>query len=790
MNVIGGLIPLFFILFILFSPISIKAQENNQNLKAGSLAEEVNKIYRLRKVEIKGLKYVNPQLIYPLITIGKGAIVTRDNVAQIIRDLYKLGYFQDIEAYTRYTENGIDLIFVFKELPVVQKIEFEGNEEISDEDLLQVLGIMTKERTESGMMLPFSTIGPELADKLASIRRGLGRVFSPDEINKMIQAIKKKYEKEGFYNVKVSYYFKGSTLVFKIDEGQRAYIAKIDIVGNKQLEDDEIKDVMETKERSIWKLRFHPRLQKDVLLEDIERIRDLYIKKGFFEVQIDKPEIKLKNGEEYYITIKIHEGPRYRLSGIEFKNNNYYTDEELIKKFKDDIKIGDYYNGEIIERIKKEVTNKYTDLGFIFAMVFDEKVLDKKAKKVKVVYDIQPGKVFYVDKIDISGNYESRDYVIRRELRFAPGDLFKRQSIYRSQSRLYALGFYDAIGFDPHVKEQEGKIDVDVKVKERFTGQISVGAGYSQLTGFSAFLSLRKGNFLGTGDTAGISITIGSDYRNNSISYLHRWAFYKPVDLGFNLYDRYVDYTTFVSEKQGFSPTLSWELSEYWRIGTGITIERGKYKDITEDAPYRIKAQAGSYSLVATYLNLSRSDIDNPILPTRGSNFSITFKVGYGTRGFYKAAVSYSKIFPDEIFYTDWILSLKGRYGIVEKMKDKIPLDEYFFVGGDFTIRGFDYGMAGPYDSNKDPIGSKQQIIFNAQLSHPIAEKFLWGYIFTDMGKGYDNGNPFDNWFYSVGGGIKIVTPMAPIDIYYGKVLNAPAGVSDSRIGFVLGTFF
>ncbi|WP_343122644.1 POTRA domain-containing protein, partial [Hydrogenivirga sp. 128-5-R1-1] len=361
MNVIGGLIPLFFILFILFSPISIKAQENNQNLKAGSLAEEVNKIYRLRKVEIKGLKYVNPQLIYPLITIGKGAIVTRDNVAQIIRDLYKLGYFQDIEAYTRYTENGIDLIFVFKELPVVQKIEFEGNEEISDEDLLQVLGIMTKERTESGMMLPFSTIGPELADKLASIRRGLGRVFSPDEINKMIQAIKKKYEKEGFYNVKVSYYFKGSTLVFKIDEGQRAYIAKIDIVGNKQLEDDEIKDVMETKERSIWKLRFHPRLQKDVLLEDIERIRDLYIKKGFFEVQIDKPEIKLKNGEEYYITIKIHEGPRYRLSGIEFKNNNYYTDEELIKKFKDDIKIGDYYNGEIIERIKKEVTNKYTD---------------------------------------------------------------------------------------------------------------------------------------------------------------------------------------------------------------------------------------------------------------------------------------------------------------------------------------------------------------------------------------------------------------------------------------------
>ncbi|MDQ7055695.1 MAG: BamA/TamA family outer membrane protein [Persephonella sp.] len=203
-----------------------------------------------------------------------------------------------------------------------------------------------------------------------------------------------------------------------------------------------------------------------------------------------------------------------------------------------------------------------------------------------------------------------------------------------------------------------------------------------------------------------------------------------------------------------------------------------------------MKDQAGSYSLVSTFLNFTRSDVDNPILPTRGSNFSITFKVGYGTRGFYKTNFSYSKFIPDRLFYTDWVLSFKGRYGIVEKMNNKIPLDEYFFVGGDFSIRGFDYGMAGPYDKNLDPIGSKQQIVFNFQASHPIAERFLWGYIFTDMGKGYNSGSPFKDMFYSVGVGLKIVTPMAPIDIYYGKVLNPPSGVGGSRIGFVLGTFF
>ncbi|NPA58581.1 MAG: outer membrane protein assembly factor BamA, partial [Aquificae bacterium] len=501
------------------------------------------------------------------------------------------------------------------------------------------------------------------------------------------------------------------------------------------------------------------------------------------------PKIELKNGEEYYITIEIKEGPRYRLSGLEFKNNNYYTREELLSRFKDDLKIGDYYNGEVIEKLKNEILDKYTDLGFIFAMVYVEKILDRQNKKVKVIYDIQPGEVFYVDKINISGNYESRDYVIRRELRFAPGDLFRRQDLYRSQTRLYNLGFYNGIGFDPHVKD-EGVLDVDVKVQERFTGQISVGAGYSQLTGLSFFLSLRKGNFLGTGDTASISLTLGTTYRNNQLSYIHRWAFYKPVDLGLSIYDRYVDYTTFVSQKQGFSPSLTWELSEYWRIGTGFALDRVKYSDITEDAPQRIKDQEGTYSMFATYLNLTRSTIDNPILPTKGSNFSITFKVGFGSRGFYKTHFSYSKFFPDKLFYTDWVLSFRVRYGVVEKRKEKIPLDEYFFVGGDFTIRGFDYGMAGPYDANYDPIGAKQEIIYNLQLAHPIAERFLWGYVFTDLGKGYNYGSPFKDLYQSVGIGLKIVTPMAPIDIYYGKVLNPPPGVGSSRIGFVLGTFF
>ncbi|EEP60033.1 BamA/OMP85 family outer membrane protein, partial [Sulfurihydrogenibium yellowstonense] len=370
-----------------------------------------------------------------------------------------------------------------------------------------------------------------------------------------------------------------------------------------------------------------------------------------------------------------------------------------------------------------------------------------------------------------------------------PEDVFKKDKLLRSQARLYRLGYYNMIGFDPQVKSDD-EMDLETKVNERFTGQMSIGAGYSQQTNLSFFASIRKGNFLGTGDTLGLSLTVGSKYRNNSLNYLHRWAFYKPLDLGLNLYDSYVNYTTFISTKKGFSPTLSYEFKEFWRTGVGLTLEKGEYKDILDTASTYIKKQAGKYDLYSTYWFINRNSIDNPILPTRGSDITLTLSAGTGTRDFYKAVFSASKIIPDKIFYTDFIFSVKGTFGFVEKISKTIPLDQLFFVGGDFTIRGFDWGRAGPLDENKDPAGAKREIILNYQLAHPIVERFLWGYVFLDQGKGYDKGNPFSNMYYSTGVGLKIITPFAPIELYYGKVLNPPSGVSSSRFGFILGTFF
>jgi len=633
------------------------------------------------------------------------------------------------------------------------------------------------------------TLGPELAEKLASIKRGLGRVFSIDEIERMKLIIKKLYEKEGFYNVKVSYYFRGNTLVFNIKEGTPAYVAKIIIEGNKQVDTDEILDVMETKERSPWKLRFRPPLEKDVLLDDIERIRELYRDKGFFDVQISKPKIELKEGEKYYITIKIKEGKRYKLVGLDIKGNDLFTKKELFEDLKEKPKVGDYYNGKAIKELKKNILKKYTDLGFVFAQVYIQKMLDRTKKTVRVRYVINKDKRYFVDLINISGNYESKDSTIRRELKFSPGDLFVRDKIKKSQSTIYRLGFYNSIAFNPVFKGAE-LMDIDVKVSERFTGQLSLGVGYSQFTGFSVFGSVKKGNFRGTGDTISASISIGTRYKNNQISYLHRWAFYKPVDLGFSVYQRSADYYSFTSERIGANVSLTYRFNDIWSTGLTLGYDHVKYSDIEDYAPTRIKEQEGSYSLPSIAWYINRYTVDNRLLPTEGMDTTLTLKTGFGSRGFYKYYISHAMFFKDKIFHTDWVFSFKARYGEITPKNDLVPLDELFFVGGDFTIRGFDYGMAGPYDQNLDPLGAKKEIIFNYQLNHPITENMLWGYVFLDQGKGFDSGNPFSDLYYSVGVGIKIVTPMAPIDIYYGKVQNPPPGVGSSRLGFIIGTFF
>ncbi|RME08426.1 MAG: outer membrane protein assembly factor BamA, partial [Aquificota bacterium] len=399
---------------------------------------------------------------------------------------------------------------------------------------------------------------------------------------------------------------------------------------------------------------------------------------------------------------------------------------------------------------------------------------------------------------EVQGNYESRDYVIRRELRFQEGELANQREIDRSRTRVFNLGYYQDVSIDPFPTEGKNW-DFVAKVRERFTGQFSIGLGYNQVTGVSGFISLRKGNFRGTGDIAGISISYGSKYKDNSLSYTKKWFLNQPIDLTGSVYDRRIEYTTYTVDRTGIDLIFSREFAEFWKASAGVSLQRVRYTNISPDASPLIKEEAGTRQSRKLLFGLTRDTRDNYLFPSAGAltelGYSVAVPVLGGNERFNKITLSHQQFFKDRWLDTGLILSFKGSLGLVEPYSGKrVPLDERFFVGGDFTVRGYKYGYAGPLDPNtKDPIGAKRQLILSAEANYPLYKNILYGAVFYDTGLGFNDWSELktQNLKGGFGIGIRFITPFAPIKLDWAvKTKKVPGDTSRSRIHFVLGVFF
>ncbi len=759
----------------------------------------------IEKIIIKGNKYVSEELIRGLLSIKEGSPFSLEKIREDIRKLFRTGLFKKIEVY-REDEDGdgkYELLFVVEDLPVIYKIEFVGNEEISTDELKESLGIETElGEVEVEETVESLTASPAIEERLAVMKQlKLGRVLTLREIEELRKKIEEYYKKEGFVGTEVKYRIvpkKGaSKLVFEIKEGEKRYVVDIEVEGNKTFSDRKVRSVMELKPRSLLLFRWKPPFSEELLEEDLERIREFYRSEGFLEVSVSA-EVK-KKGARNDVVIKVKEGPRYRLGEVRIEGNTLYAYSELVGDIlKKNERKGGYFRREVIEKIKQNIRDKYSEIGFLNVYVEEEEKVDPEKKVVSVVLKVHEGKPVYVNRIEIKGNYETRDYVIRREMRVQENELAIKKNIERSQVRIRNLGYYESVVIQPFPR-RDAKWDLLVRVRERFTGQFSVGLSYNEITGLAGFVELRKGNFRGTGDIASIALSYGTQYRNNSIGYTRKWFLKKPMDLDLSLFDRRIEYTTYTVERLGFSVAISREFWEYWRFSVGTSIQRVRYSDISPDAVSYIKLMEGTRDSRKLFFTVRRDTRDWFVLPTKGSLFRFTNTLGVGLLGgdekFYKFELEGAKYFSDPFFDTGVILSLRGRLGMVEAYGDSIvPIDERFFVGGDFTLRGYQYGYAGPLDpATNDPIGAKKMLITSVELMVPLYKKMIYFATFFDYGLGADRWQDFklSNFRGGYGIGIRVITPFAPIRIDWAfKTKTVPGDTNRSRVHFVLGTFF
>lgn len=756
----------------------------------------------ISSVKVEGNRYITDKEVLKLLHLRKGLVYSNDYIYRAIKEAYTKGAFEYIAVYKKEGPNGVSLLVKVKDLPVVYDVEFVGNEALSDTELRNAIGVPENPQELLEQQTGYIS-GPAVEEKLQLMKMvPLGKPLTPAEIEEMVKRIKLRYALEGYPNVEVSYKIvpvKGaSKLVFYIHEGKREYVEDIEIKGLKTLSPSQIEDVMELKSRNVLLLRLHPPYSPFILKKDIESINRFLKEKGYFEGRVEKYTVKEDESGGVKITIYIHEGPRYKVGKVEIEGNTYFGYKELTKDFFKKLKKeGGYFDRKLLEELKNEILDLYQNLGLYFTEVKIQPIPHPETKTVDILVKVYESPPTYNRWTEIKGNYETRDYVIRRELEVHEGDLITKERIKWSKIWVQRLGYYADVQIKPELLTPE-YAKTEVKVKERYTGQFSVGIGYSETSGISGFLSLKKGNFLGTGDIVALTLSWGEYAKNYSFSYTRKWFLRKPQDLNISLYSTEHDYDTYNVAYKGFSSTLTRRFWHYWNWSLGLDLQKIDYSDISPDASVYVKEAAQFNSATIVRFGVNRDTRDNYLFPSEGSLLSFNEKIGGllgGDEKFAKVIFKGAVYKKDPFFDTGTIFSLRGSIGSIGPWggKDITPIDERFFVGGDYTIRGYKYGYAGPLDPRtKDPIGANRMWTLSVEGDYPIKRNLFYVAAFADAGNGANTwGDLFKDIKAGVGFGLRFITPMAPIRLDFAWKLKKVEGDTNRfRIHLIIGSFF
>ncbi len=720
----------------------------------------------INSIEIKGLKRIEESAVKSKITQKSGDPISQEKTNEDIKNIFKMGYFDDVRAEIEPFEGGVRLIYIVKEKPTIMKIEFQGNKEFDDSKLKEKLTITTG----------------SIADA----------VLIQDNANKL----RAFYEEEGYWLSSIVPVIKTISpdevsLIYQIEEGTKVKIRKINTEGNKAISASKIKGVIETKEWWLFSFITSSGYYKKERMElDIEKIRDLYFNNGFIKVAVGEPKIQLTDDKKgMFITIPISEGDLFKISSIEFSGNKVFSDEEIKKKIT--MVTNKPFSKENLKRDILSISELYAENGYAIITVTPDLIPDETNKLVKIFLKIDEGDRYKMGRIEISGNTKTRDKVIRREVRFDEGDVFNSAKIKRSYERINNLNFFETVELIPKPRPEEKLVDVDIRVKERPTGFFSVGGGYSSVEKFIAMVDLTQGNLFGKGQFIKLRGELGGRTTYYDITFRDPWFMDKPISFSTSIYKMTKEYIEYEKKATGAGFSFGKNLSEYWWGDIAYNFEDATIFNISDTADEIVRDQEGTRVTSSITPSLIRDSRDNFLDPTRGSRNSVyvTYAGIGGTNYFVKGEIDSAWYLP----LGSTTVMLRGRFGYASGIFGKeLPLYERFYVGGIYTIRGLGFGEAGPRgEESGDPIGGTEELIFNAEYIFPIiSDVKLKGVVFVDAGNSYESFKKFGSLRYTTGAGIRWISPVGPIRIEWGYNIDKKPDEKSSRFEFAFGSFF
>jgi outer membrane protein insertion porin family len=721
------------------------------------------------KIMILGNVKVEEGVIRGAIKSREGGSFSVEKIREDLRSIFDLGSFTDVQVDIKTTPQGKEVIFIVVEKPSIKEILVKGNDKVKLDDIKEKM-----------------TLTPR-------------SILNLEKVKENSEQIRKLYFSKGYYGVKAEYkvdYLETNEAVvtFAISEGPKGHIKEIVFKGNKNIKSSQLKKLMTTKKRNIFSIITKTgTLDEDVLKNDLQLLTANYFDQGYLEAKIAEPKIDLSNPKKIRIEIGIIEGPQYHLGNIDFKGDLLTTKEALFKVLR--IKRGDVYSTTAIRREVNALTEKFANQGYAYVEINPETSVDGKTLLVHLTFEIEKKKRVFYEKIQVVGNTKTRDKVIRRELRVAEGELYSANDMNQSRDRLKRTGFFKEVDFTTSRGSTEEKINLDVKVEEAPTGAVSFGVGYSSLESVVGTASISDRNLFGLGYFGMLKFSLGYESQNVRLSFTDPYFLGYPYAVGFDLYHERIEYFTTYSYKiTGGDIRLGRELTDKIRIDMMYKLENVDVYNISSDASIFIKDQQGKRTTSAIVLTPSMDTRDDFFNPRRGGRHSVTIQNAGGFLGgdnyFVKVGGQTSWFFPLPLNMT---LNLRGQVGIITPYGGKIlPIYEKFFVGGISTVRGFEYGKAGPVDkATGEPLGARKMVVFNTEVIFPLAREIgLRGALFFDMGKGFDRWKDITPLRFGAGPGIRWFSPFGPIHIDIGFNLNPKKGEKGQVFDFTAGTVY
>lgn len=707
---------------------------------------------------------------------GTDITIPGDHIRQAIQKLWTLRIFEDIQiAIESKVGDGVYLLISVREYPRLERVEFVGNDELDEDDLMKKVTISK------------------------------GQILTPQEILKITNSFKSLYAEKGMLLAEISTekIIEDSTkpnrvvLRFNIDEGKIVKVNEIRVVGTEAFSGSKIKGEMEdTKEKVWWMFWRSAKFDKGKYESDKEKVIKFYRKNGYLDAEILSDSIWYDETKKYMsIQLNINEGKQFKIRDITWEGNTIYPASVLTQRL--GFYKGDIYDVERFERNLRQneeqtdVASLYLDNGYL-TFNLDKEEIRIEPDSIDMRIRVFERNQFKIGRVEIRGNTKTQEKVIRRELYTRPGDFFSRGAIMRSARQLVQLNYFNPEKIKPDYRLQDEKTaNIIYEVEEKSSDNINASVGYSGAFGVTGALGFTINNFDITEPLKGGAGQIlnfewqfgeGARFRTFSLGFTEPWLFDTPTTFGVNLFDTRQIYVYDLRQTGGsvrFGRRFKFP-DDYFR---GDWIGRFQLNDVIDGGGLY---QEGKTSQISVTQVISRNSTDNPIFPAMGSSFALSTEISGGP--LLPGNVDYHKW----IFTGDWYTPLFGtnrlvlftgtNIGLLDgfKINSNIPPIEYFFMGGTglgfiatTPLRGYDDRTIGPQDENDQVKGGKAMVKYSAELRFSVTMSPMPIYLlaFAEAGNVYENLKAIDflNLKRSYGFGARImIQPLGMVGFDYG----------------------